>query len=384
MSTFSASEARRYARHLVLPGVGSIGQQKLKEAKVLVIGAGGLGSPLISYLAASGIGTIGIVDFDAVDLSNLQRQVLYTMQDLGQQKAVIAAQWVKNLNPSIHVEVHNVTLQYSNALEIIQAYDVVADGTDNFGTRYLVNDACVYTGKPLVYGSIFRFEGQISVFNHKNANGELGPNYRDIFPEPPPPQLIPNCAEGGVFGVLPGLVGCIQATEVIKIVCGLGTTLSGKLLLIEALNQDFRTLNLRKNPQNPLNHGTDRFIFRPEYNDPYCQITNTTVTMVKSINVHQLKQMQIQGEDFQLIDVREPWEYELVNLQGLLIPKAQVEANVEKIERGKKVVMQCRSGARSADVIVSLQNKYGFTNLYNLEGGILAWAREIDSSLPTY
>lgn len=382
MSTLTTEEYRRYARHLVLPEVGMTGQEKLKSAKVLVIGAGGLGAPLIAYLAAGGVGTIGIVDFDQIDLTNLQRQILYTVDDVGHSKAITSAQWIKALNPQVTVNVHELKLDHTNALEIIKAYDIVADGSDNFATRYLVNDACFLTGKPLVYGSIFRFEGQVSVFNLELKAGERGPNYRDIFPEPPPSELIPNCADGGVLGVLPGIIGSMQASEVIKIICGIGHPLSGELLMIDVLHHEYRTMKFNKNSLNPLytSPGIQQLI---DY-ELFCNIANKSNTMVKSINVLQLKEMLQQGQDFQLIDVREPWEYALANLNGLLIPKGEVEKHFEKIEKNKMVVVQCRSGVRSADVIVQLQKKYQVDNLYNLEGGILAWSREIDPTVPIY
>lgn len=374
---------QRYARHIVLPEIGLTGQRALSESKVLVIGAGGLGAPLIAYLAASGIGTLGIVDFDQVELSNLQRQILYKTTDVGRKKAGRAAHWVQAFNPELKIDVHDLRLDHTNALEIIQEYDVIADGSDNFATRYLVNDACVLAEKPLVYGSIFRFEGQVSVFNLPSDDGERGPNYRDLFPNPPSPDMVPNCAEGGVLGVLPGIVGSIQASEVIKIICRIGETLSGKLLLIDVLRQDYRTLKILKNKANPFNLNPPGITQLSDY-AVYCQTNLNTEQMVKSINVHQLKAMQDNGEEFQLLDVREPWEYELTNLNGLLIPKGEIEHHLDQIARDKKVVVQCRSGVRSADVIILLQKKYGLQNLYNLEGGILAWAKEIDQSKPQY
>lgn len=373
----------RYARHLVLPEVGPSGQRAISEAKVLVIGAGGLGAPLIAYLAASGIGTLGIVDFDLIELTNLQRQILYQMDDLGKKKAQTAANWVSAFNPELKVNIHDLRLDHTNALDIIQGYEIIADGSDNFATRYLVNDACVLANKPLVYGSIFRFEGQVSVFNLPDGEGKRGPNYRDLFPYPPPPEMVPNCAEGGVLGVLPGIVGSIQASEVLKIICGIGKTLSGKLLLVDVLNQDYRTLKIIKNQSNPFNFNPPGITHLSDY-DINCQTNLETKQMVQSINVHQLKAMQENGEDFQLIDVREVWEYELTNLNGLLIPKGEIENHLELIAQDKKVVVQCRSGVRSADVILLLQKKYGLDNLYNLEGGILAWSKEIDPSKPLY
>jgi len=374
MDTLSAEELRRYARHLALPEFGRAGQEKAKQARVLVVGAGGLGSPVLLYLAAAGIGRIGIVDFDRVDETNLQRQVLYTMDDIGQPKAVVARRKLLALNPFIEVEVYEEQLTSGNALRIISKYDIVADGTDNFPTRYLVNDACVLAGKVNVYASIFRFEGQVSVFNFRYEDGSRGPNYRDLFPAPPPPDLVPNCAEGGVLGVLPGIIGSMQATEVIKIAAGTGEPLAGKLFLFDASSFTSRILKVRKNPDLVIEKLIDYEQFcapRPE-------------APVPSITVRELKRMMDDGVDFQLIDVREPYEYEIANLGGLLLSPAGISAAESRISRDKQVVLHCRSGKRSADAIRQLQQLYGFDNLYNLEGGILAWAGEIDPEMRSY
>ncbi len=374
MNPLSAEELRRYARHLALPEFGRAGQEKAKQASVLVVGAGGLGSPMLLYLAAAGIGRIGIVDFDRVDETNLQRQVLYTMDDIGQPKAVVARRKLLALNPFIEVEVYEEQLTSDNALRIISQYGIVADGTDNFPTRYLVNDACVLAGKANVYASIFRFEGQVSVFNFLHEDGSRGPNYRDLFPAPPPPELVPNCAEGGVLGVLPGIIGSMQANEVIKIATGTGEPLSGKLFLFDASSFTSRILKVRKNPDLVIEKLIDYEQFcapRPE-------------APVPAITARELKRMMDEGVDFQLIDVREPYEYEIANLGGLLIPPAGISAAEGRISRGKQVVLHCRSGKRSAEAIRQLQQLYGFDNLYNLEGGILAWAGDIDPEMKSY
>jgi len=377
---FSKSELERYSRHLIIPEFNIEGQRKLKESKVLVVGTGGLGSPLLQYLTAAGVGTIGIVDFDTVDDSNLQRQVLFNVNDIGESKAETAAEKLKLLNPHIQFKVYDTQMTSENALEIIQDFDVVADGTDNFPTRYLVNDACVILGKTNVYASIFRFEGQVSVFNHI-VNGERGPNYRDLFPEPPPPGLVPSCAEGGVLGVLPGIIGSLQANEVIKVITGIGDTLAGRLFLFDAFTFETRTVNIHKDPQQK------RITELIDY-EQFCGLNNETNNneqeMVKEITVQDLADLKNNRENFQLIDVREPYEQEIANIDGDLIPLGQIPGSSEKISRDKRVVFYCRSGVRSAQAISHLQQTHGFDNLYNLKGGILAWAREIDQSVATY
>lgn len=374
MNPLSAEELRRYARHLALPEFGRQGQERARQARVLVVGAGGLGSPMLLYLAAAGIGRIGIVDFDRVEETNLQRQVLYTMQDIGKLKAVIAREKLLALNPHVEVEVYEQQLTSENALGIISKYDIVADGTDNFPTRYLVNDACVLAGKVNVYASIFRFEGQVSVFNYPQEDGSRGVNYRDLFPTPPPPELVPNCAEGGVLGVLPGIIGSMQASEVIKVATGVGEPLSGKLFLFDAASFTSRILKIRKNPDLVI----ERLIDYEQFCAPQPKAP------VHQVSVRDLRQMMEEGADFQLIDVREPYEYEIANLGGELIPPGQIKHNVNRISGDKKVVFHCRSGKRSADAIRELQKLAPFDNLYNLEGGILAWAREIDPEMRQY
>jgi adenylyltransferase/sulfurtransferase len=356
-----AGELYRYNRHLVIPGFWMEAQQKLKNARVLVVGCGGLGSPVLLYLAAAGVGTLGLVDFDMVDESNLQRQVLFGTADIGRPKTEAARERLQQLNPHVNFVLHQARLQADNALDIINNYDVVADGTDNFSTRYLVNDACVLTGKPNVYASIFQFDGQVSVFNYRN-----GPNYRDLYPSPPPHGLVPDCAEGGVLGVLPGIIGSLQALEVIKVITGIGETLSGRLYNFDALSFTSRTFNIKRDPANPLN-GEHPIIHALVDYDRFCGV-NT----IREISASELLQWRERGEDFQLIDVREPEEYREVNIGGDLIPVGLILSDVSNIARDKKVVIHCKSGGRSAKVIRELTEKYGFDNLYNLKGGIIA------------
>ena len=383
--TFSKAELERYSRHLIIPEFNIEGQRKLKAAKVLVVGTGGLGAPLIQYLSAAGVGTIGIVDFDVVDDSNLQRQVLFTTADVGRPKVEVAKERIGKQNPFIRINTYNTQLTSENALDIIKDYDVVADGTDNFPTRYLVNDACVLLDKVNVYASIFRFDGQVSVFNFMAKDGTRGPNYRDLFPSPPPPGLVPSCAEGGVLGVLPGIIGSLQANEVIKVITGIGDPLSGRMFIFDALSFETRTLNLRKDEKNPLNGKNPTQTGLIDY-EIFCGIgqDNGQEANVKEITVKELETWQAGEKDFQLIDVREGYEYEIANLGGELIPLAEVEKEVNKIASDKDVVVHCRSGKRSADAIQVLEQKYGFKNLYNLKGGILAYADEIDQSLAKY
>jgi molybdopterin/thiamine biosynthesis adenylyltransferase/rhodanese-related sulfurtransferase len=374
----SKEELARYSRHIIIPEFNIEGQKKLKAAKVLVIGTGGLGSPMLLYLAAAGVGTIGIVDFDVVDDSNLQRQVLYSVKDVGRPKVEAAKERILGLNPHINVIAYNEHLSSKNALEIFKDYDVVADGTDNFPTRYLVNDACVLTGIPNVYASIFRFDGQVSVFNYNN-----GPNYRDLYPEPPPPGLVPSCAEGGVLGVLPGIIGSLQANEVIKVITGIGETLSGRLFAFDALNFSTKIFKIGKDKSNPLNGENPTIKELIDYQQ-FCGIVPDVINeKVKEITVQELKQKMDAKEDFQLIDVREKHEYDFVNLGAELIPLNTVLDNVEKFSRDKQVIVHCKGGVRSAKAIQALEEK-GFTNLYNLKGGIVAYAKEVDESLPVY
>jgi adenylyltransferase/sulfurtransferase len=373
---FSKEELERYSRHLIIPEFNIAGQRKLKAAKVLVVGTGGLGAPLLLYLAAAGVGNIGILDFDVVDDSNLQRQVLFTVDDIGKSKAETAKIRLEKLNPHVNYTVYNTQLTSENALDIIGQYDVVADGTDNFPTRYLVNDACVILDKVNVYASIFRFEGQVSVFNYKNKNGERGPHYRDLFPSPPPPGLVPSCSEGGVIGVLPGIIGSLQANEVLKVVSGVGEPLAGRLFLFDAFTFETRTMKVHKSKDTPeINELIDY--------EQFCGIKDVEVKKVKEISVLELSEWKTSGKDFQLIDVREDFEYEIAHLEGQLIPLGKILEHVDEIKADVDVVIHCRSGARSANAIVELE-KLGFENLYNLKGGILAWADELDPEMAKY
>jgi sulfur-carrier protein adenylyltransferase/sulfurtransferase len=378
----TTDEMARYSRHLILPEVGMEGQQRLKAAKVLCVGTGGLGSPMALYLAAAGIGTLGLVDFDVVDSSNLQRQIIHSTKDIGRKKLDSAEEKLTALNPALKVVKHETMLTSANALEILKDYDVVADGTDNFPTRYLVNDACVLTGKPNVYGSIFRFEGQASVFATEN-----GPCYRCLYPEPPPPGLVPSCAEGGVLGILPGLVGVIQATEVIKLILGKGDTLVGRLLLVDALNMRFRELKLRKNPECPVcgpNPTVTKLIDYEQFCGivPVAQETNVK-NGIPQITVKELKARLDAGEDVQLIDVREPYEAQIAQIGGKLIPKGDVPNRLAEIDRNREVVVHCKSGGRSQQISEFLKQA-GYERVANVAGGITAWSNEIDPSVPKY
>ena len=364
---FTKEELARYNRHIIIPEFGIEAQKKLKAAKVLVIGSGGLGSPLLLYLAAAGVGTLGIVDLDVVDDSNLQRQVLFGVQDIGIPKVEAAKIRLKQLNPHIKIKTYNTQFTSKNALEIIRDYDVVADGTDNFPTRYLVNDASVLAGIPNVYASIFQFEGQVSVFNYTDKNGTKGPNYRDLYPTPPEPGLIPNCAEGGVLGVLPGIIGSLQANEVIKVITGVGEPLSGRFFVFDALTFETRALKITKR----ANSTEIKELIDYEQ---FCGIS-AIEKPVKEISTLELENWISNGEDFQIIDVRETSEYEQINIGAHLIPLGEVIARNHEIEREKKVVIHCRSGARSAKAIRQLE-EIGFDNLYNLKGGILAIEQE--------
>ena len=386
--TFSKEELERYSRHLIIPEFNIEGQRKLKRARVLVVGTGGLGAPLLLYLTAAGVGTIGIVDFDLVDTSNLQRQVLFTTKDVGKPKVEAAKERLEALNPHVQFEIFNTRIDSTNALEIISRFDVVADGTDNFPTRYLVNDACVLAGKINVFASIFRFEGQASVFNYLYPDGSRGPNYRDLFPTPPPPGLVPSCAEGGVIGVLPGILGSLQANEVIKVISGVGEPLAGRFFQFDAAEFKTRIFKISKDPENPLTgeHPTQTTLIDYEF---FCgtnltQIYMSTEQTNGQLSVTLLQEWINSGKDFQLIDVREPYEWDIANIGGTLIPKGEILQHLGEIERDKDVVIMCRSGKRSQDVINLLNQSEGFTNLHNLKGGILAWADEIDQTVAKY
>ncbi|HEY2858423.1 MAG TPA: molybdopterin-synthase adenylyltransferase MoeB [Terracidiphilus sp.] len=379
----TTDELSRYSRHIILPEVGMEGQRRLKAAKVLCVGTGGLGSPLAFYLAAAGIGTLGLVDFDVVDASNLQRQIIHSTKDIGRKKLDSAEEKLKALNPALNVVKHETMLTSANALDILKDYDVVADGTDNFPTRYLVNDACVLLGKPNAYGSIFRFEGQCSVFAAEN-----GPCYRCLYPEPPPPGLVPSCAEGGVLGILPGLVGVMQATEVIKLILGQGEPLIGRLLLVDALNMRFRELKLRKNPDCPV-CGTHPSVTHLIDYQQFCGIMPETAQEktlkngIPQITVKELKRRMDAGEDVQLIDVREPHEYQIAQIGGKLIPQNDVPNRLAEIDRNREVIVHCKSGGRSQRISEFLQQQ-GYPRVANLAGGITAWSDEIDPTVPKY
>jgi sulfur-carrier protein adenylyltransferase/sulfurtransferase len=374
---------KRYSRHLILPEVGVEGQRKLKAAKILCIGAGGLGSPVALYLAAAGVGTIGIVDFDVVDFSNLQRQILHTTPDVGRSKLDSAKAKLLAMNPHMNVVLHNTALSSENALEIFAPYDIVVDGTDNFPTRYLVNDACVLLGKPNAYGSIFRFEGQASVFATKD-----GPCYRCLYPEPPPPGLVPSCAEGGVLGVLPGVIGCIQATETIKLIIGAGEPLVGRFLIFDALRMKFRELKLRKDPDCPV-CGTHPTVTKLIDYEQFCGVQSATeeapmsgsTTEIASVD---LKKRLDRGDVLTIVDVREPNEYQINKINGsVLIPLGDIPKRYVELDPSTEIVVHCKMGGRSAKAADFLRSK-GFTKVRNLTGGILDWIEKVDPSQPKY
>ena len=387
--TLSAEEVQRYSRHLILPEVGMEGQKKLKAARVLCIGAGGLGSPVAMYLAAAGVGTIGIVDFDVVDYSNLQRQILHGTPDVGRPKLQSAKDRLHSLNPHVKVETYDTALTSANALQLFKDYDVIVDGTDNFPTRYLVNDACVLLGKPNAYGSIFRFEGQASVFATKD-----GPCYRCLYPEPPPPGLVPSCAEGGVLGVLPGIVGCIQANETLKLILGIGEPLVGRFLVFDALRMKFRELKLRKDPDCPVcgTHPTvkelidyDQFCgVVPAQPEPAADVQAGNGANSQEITVLELKARMDRGDNPFVLDVREQHEYEINRIPGsTLIPLGDLPERFTELDASREIIAQCKSGMRSARA-ASFLREHGFRNVKNLKGGILAWVDQVDPSQPKY
>jgi sulfur-carrier protein adenylyltransferase/sulfurtransferase len=379
--TLTKKEIERYSRHLIMPEVGMDGQLKLKQAKVLCIGTGGLGAPLGLYLAAAGVGRIGLVDFDKVDDSNLQRQILFGTNDVGRPKIEAAADRLRGLNPEIQIDTFDTMLSSENALEILKDYDIVVDGTDNFPTRYLVNDACVLLRKPNVYGSIFRFEGQATIFGYPE-----GPCYRCLYPEPPPPGLVPSCAEGGVLGVLPGIVGSIQAAETLKLIIGKGDSLVGRLLLFDALAMRFRELKLRKNPDCPI-CGTHPTITKLIDYAEFCGVRGEEApapqNSVPEITARELKARLDRGDDLYILDVREPHEYQICNLGGHLIPLGDLSKRASELDSSREIVAHCRSGKRSAEAVEFLQ-RAGFRKVLNLKGGILAWSDEVDPSVPKY
>jgi adenylyltransferase/sulfurtransferase len=377
----STEEIRRYGRHLIMPEVGMEGQKKLKAASVLLIGAGGLGSPVGLYLAAAGIGRIGIVDFDVVDYSNLQRQIMHSTKDVGRPKLDSAKERLEGINPFVKIETHELRLSSENALALFAQYDIVVDGTDNFPTRYLVNDACVLTGKPNVYGSIFRFEGQASVFATSD-----GPCYRCLYPEPPPPGLVPSCAEGGVLGILPGIVGTIQANETVKLIIGKGEPLIGRLLLLDALKMKFREMKLRKNPECPV-CGSHRTITKLIDYEAFCGVQPGWDSYAREeqfeITVDQLKKRLDKKDDIFILDVREPQEYEICNLKGHLIPLRELPKRINELDTAKEIVVHCKVGGRSRTA-VEFMKQAGFRKIKNLVGGIDEWAERIDPTMPRY
>ena len=383
--SLTAADLSRYSRQLILPEVNADGQRRIKAARVLCIGAGGLGSPAALYLAAAGIGTLGLVDADRVDVSNLQRQILYGTADVGKPKLEVARDRLRDLNPDIEIVLHDTRLTSANGTEIIEPYDLVIDGSDNFPTRYLSNDVCVFVRKPNIYGSVFRFEGQASVF----APHLGGPCYRCLFPEPPPPGAAPSCAEAGVLGILPGIIGLIQATEALKLITGAGETLAGRLLHFDALKMKFREFHLRRDPQCPV-CGDAPTIFAPIDYEQFCQGPAAAADWfaaqdgVPTVSVRELKRKMDEGDAFTLVDVREPYEYEIARIAGSrLIPLGELETHAGELPRTGTLVLQCHSGGRSEHAVRLLQEA-GFENVYNLEGGIDAWSVEIDPAVPRY
>ena len=381
VTSLSNEEILRYSRHLIMPEVGMEGQLKLKNAKVLLIGTGGLGAPLGLYLAAAGVGKLGLVDFDVVDFTNLQRQVTFGTSDVGKHKSEAARARLSNLNPDIEIQSFETQLTSANALELFKGFDIIVDGTDNFPTRYLVNDACILLGKPNVYGSIFRFEGQATVFGMPE-----GPCYRCLYPEPPPPGLVPSCAEGGVLGVLPGIVGSIQAMETIKLILGAGDSLIGRLLLFDALGMKFRELKLRKNPDCPM-CGKNRTIHQLIDYYEFCGVRGEEAPapnlQVPELTPRELKARLDRGDDLYILDVREPHEYQICNIKGHLLPLGELPRRVHELDSSREIVAHCRSGKRSAEAVDFLR-KAGFRKIHNLKGGILAWSDEVDPSVPKY
>jgi len=365
---FSSSEQERYSRHFVLPNFGPAAQLKLRRAKVAVVGAGGLGAPVLSYLAAAGIGKLRIIDHDVVQLSNLQRQILFRVEDIGKNKAACAQCAIAALNPDIQAEAKALMITSANALELLQGVDLIVDATDNFPTRYLLNDSSVLLNVPLIYGSIFRYEGQVSVFNYAG-----GPTYRDLYPAPPKPGTVPDCEEGGVLGVLPGIIGSVQANEVIKLITGIGEVLSGRLFLLDSLTMQSRLIGLPKK--------RDHHIVKLIDYDQFCGVVTSRNGHMKEVTVQELKQLMDQEADIQLIDVREPHEHDRGNIGGELIPMSQVPTSIARIDSSRQVIFYCRSGARSGNVVKWLEQAHGLTNTFNLRGGIIAWSREIDPSI---
>ena len=377
----SREEVARYSRHLIIPNVGMSGQKRLKNAKVLFIGAGGLGSPALLYLAAAGVGTIGIVDFDEVDMSNLQRQVIHGRSDVGRSKAVSARESILEINDHVDVRLHEFRLDNSNAVELFSQYDLILDGTDNFATRYLVNDAAVIAGKPYVWGSIYRFEGQVSVF-WEDAPGGVGLNYRDLYPEAPPPGMVPSCAEGGVLGVLPATVGSIMATEAVKLITGIGEPLLGRLMMYDALSMTFRTIRLQRDPsRTPVTELIDY--------DEFCGVVSDEASAAatgSTITAPELAQLIASGRGLQLVDVREPVEWDIMHLpDAVLVPKGRIVSGeaLASLPQNKQIVLYCKTGIRSAEALAVVKSA-GFADAVHLQGGAIAWAKQVDTSLPLY
>jgi len=379
----TVDEVKRYSRHLIIPEIGMTGQKRLKNAKVLCVGAGGLGSPALLYLAAAGVGTLGVIDFDTVDESNLQRQIIHGQSDIGRPKAESARDSIAEINPYVHVVLYEEALTVDNVMDIFSQFDLIVDGTDNFATRYMVNDACVLLGKPYVWGSIYRFDGQASVFW-----AEHGPCYRCLYPDPPPPGMVPSCAEGGVLGVLCASIGSIQVNEAIKLLTGIGETLAGRLMIYDALEMSYRTVRIRKDPECAICGKNPTITELIDY-DAFCGVLSEDAQEAASgstITATELKSMLDNGDDIFLVDVREPNEYEIVSIPGsVLIPKDQflTGAALERLPQDKRIVLHCKSGARSAEALAVVKNA-GFSDAVHVGGGVLAWVNQVDPSLPTY
>jgi len=382
-SELSVDEVKRYSRHLIIPEIGMTGQKRLKNARVLCVGAGGLGSPALLYLAAAGVGTLGVIDFDVVEESNLQRQIIHGQSDIGRPKAESAADSIREVNPYVNVVLHEAQLDSDNAMEIFAQYDLIVDGTDNFATRYLVNDTCVLLGKPYVWGSIYRFDGQASVFW-----AEHGPCYRCLYPEPPPPGMVPSCAEGGVLGVLCASIGSIQVNEAIKVITGVGEPLAGRLMIYDALEMSYRSVQVRKDPECPICGKNPTITELIDY-DAFCGTVSQEAQDAatgSTITAAELKAMLDADDDIFLVDVREPNEYEIVSIPGaVLIPKDQflTGAALERLPHDRKIVLHCKSGVRSAEALAVVKNA-GFSDAVHVGGGVLAWVSQVDPSLPVY